>query len=368
MSPDKKTSRDIAMKGGGYYSQATTGAKDVIDGGAPLVLDAIAAMDIADDGSRFTIADMGCADGGTSIDVMRRALEAIRARAPSRPIQVVYTDLPRNDFGQLFRVVHGHTDIPSYVDDIPGLHVFASATSFHQAIFPPETLDIGFSATALHYISERPGAISDHVHMVGASGAERAAYEAQGRKDWEAVLTNRARELVPGGRLVFFNFGIDEAGRYLGNTGGINMFDTFDALWRELAERGVITDAEYRETNFPQCYRTVEQFTAPFTDPANAVHRAGLRLEHVETRVVPCPYATAFGDHSDADRFAREYVPTLRSWSESVFMAGLDAGRPLEERQDIIDAFYDGYEERVQQAPAGHGMDYVHIYLVCSKA
>ena len=83
---------------------------------------------------------------------------------------------------------------------------------------------------------------------------------------------------------------------------------------------------------------------------------------------MPCPYATAFGDHGDADRFAREYVPTLRSWSESVFMAGLDGGRPLEERQDIVDRFYDGYEERVRQTPAGHGMDYVHIYLVCSKA
>ena len=34
----------------------------------------------------------------------------------------------------------------------------------------------------------------------------------------------------------------------------------------------------------------------------------------------------------------------------------------------IVDAFYDGYQERVRQAPAGHGMDYVHIYLVCSKA
>ena len=60
------------------------------------------------------------------------------------------------------------------------------------------------------------------------------------------------------------------------------MFDTFNELWRELAERSVITDAEYRDTNFPQCYRTVAQFTAPFTDPANAVHRAGLRLDLVD--------------------------------------------------------------------------------------
>ena len=131
------TARDISMKGAGYYSKATTGAKDVIDRGTPMILDAIAAMDFPDDGSRITMADMGCADGGTSIGMVRAALEAIRARWPSRPIQMVYTDLPRNDFSQVFRIVHGQTEIETYVDDIDNLYVFASATSFHKNMFPP---------------------------------------------------------------------------------------------------------------------------------------------------------------------------------------------------------------------------------------
>ncbi len=245
MSRTKTTARDIAMKGGGYYSSATAGAKDVIDGGTPMVLEAIAAMDIPDDGSPFTMADMGCADGGTSIAMVGAALEEVRRRAPSRPIRMVYTDLPRNDFSQLFRTIHGQTDIASYFEDIPDLYVFASATSFHKAIFAPGTLHFGFSATASHYISRKRGVISNHVHMVGAQGAERAAYEAQGREDWEVMLTNRARELVSGGRLALFNFGIDEAGRYLGNTGGISMFDTFSEIWAELADEGAITQGEY---------------------------------------------------------------------------------------------------------------------------
>ncbi len=362
-----RTDRDIAMKGGGYYSLATTGAKDVIDGGTPMVLEAIAAMDIPDDGRLFTMTDMGCADGGTSIGLIGKVLEEIRRRAPSRPIRMVYTDLPRNDFSQLFRVIHGQTDIRSYLEDIPDLYVYASATSFHKAIFPPETLHLGFSATASHYISEKPGDISNHVHMVGAHGAEREAYEQQGCKDWEVMLTNRATELAPGGRLAFFNFGIDEQGRYLGNTGGVSMFDTFSEIWAQLAEDGLITRDEYINTSFPQCYRTVEQFTAPLKDPANPVYRAGLRLEHVETRVVPCPFARDFAGHGDSDRFARDYIPTLRSWSESTFMTGLSANRPPDEQREIIDRFYDTYEERVRQAPQGHAMDYVHIYLICSK-
>lgn len=364
-----KTARHIAMKGEGYYSRATTGAKDAIDDGTPMILDAVAAMAIPDDGSPFTMADIGCADGGTSLHMVGTVLKAIRERAPSRPLQLVYTDLPRNDFGHLFRTVHGLTDVASALGDIPDLFVYASATSFHKAMFAPGTLHLGFSATASHYISERPGALSSHVHMActGVASAERAAYEAQGRRDWQALLTSRARELATGGRLALFNFGIDEAGHYLGNTGGVNMFDTFNHIWAGMAADGAITDAEYRATNFPQCYRTLDQFTAPLTDPDDPVHRAGLRLEHAETRVVPCPYRADFAGHGDAAKFARDYIPTLRSWTESTFAGGLSPARPAEGREAIIERFYDTYEARVRDAPEGHGMDYVYIYLICSK-
>src|SRR6185295_4229406 len=133
----------------------------------------------------------------------------------------------------------------------------------------------------------------------------------------------RAGELVPDGRLCLFNFGIDEEGRYLGHTGGASMFDTYNDIWAELAAAGAITGAEYRTTNFPQHYRTVEEFTAPLNDRRSPVYRAGLRIEHVETRVVRCPYAKDFEHHRDAEKFAREYIPTLRSWSEPIFINGL---------------------------------------------
>ena len=359
--------RDVAMKGAGYYSKSTAGAKDVIDNATPMVLDAANALPIPEDGRPITVADMGCADGGTSMEMIGRVVGALRRRAPGTPIQMVYTDLPRNDFSQLFQNVHGLTELESTLLDIPDVYVFASGTSFHSGIFPPGSLHLGFSATASHYISEKPCAIPDHVHMVGATGRVREAYEAQGARDWEAMLIQRARELVTGGRLALFNFGIDEEGRYLGNTGGVSMFDTFNDLWRDLAECGAISPGEYRETNFAQCYRTVERFCAPLTDRQNPVYRAGLRLNHVETRVIRCPYERNFSEHGDAARFAAEYIPTLRSWSEHTFLAGLSPNRPAAEKQAIVDRFYDSYEARVRQNPGGHAMDYVHIYLVCEK-
>ena len=108
---------------------------------------------------------------------------------------------------------------------------------------------------------------------------------------------------------------------------------------------------------------------APLMDPDNPVSKAGLRLEHVESRVVRCPFEQDFAEnHKDPELFAREYVPTLRSWSEPTFVKGLSEDRSVEERSEIIDTFYDRYRQKVAADPTGHAMDYVHIYLVCSKA
>ena len=55
MAKNTKPFVNVAMKGSGYYSAATKGAKDVIDGATPLVLNAIRKMLDADDSRPFFI-------------------------------------------------------------------------------------------------------------------------------------------------------------------------------------------------------------------------------------------------------------------------------------------------------------------------
>ena len=83
----------IAMTGG--YSLATVGAKHVIDGALPLVLAAVERLAPERGAGVFTMADFGCADGGTSLDMVTTVLREVRRRAPQRPIAMVYTDQPR---------------------------------------------------------------------------------------------------------------------------------------------------------------------------------------------------------------------------------------------------------------------------------
>jgi len=210
--------------------------------------------------------------------------------------------------------------------------------------------------------------IADHVQAVGASPAERELFRAQALGDWETILLARACELRPGGRVALANFCIDEAGRYLGHTTGIDMFDSFAHHWRDLYSAGRISKTEFVNATFQQFYKTPVEFAAPFRDPSSTVSRAGLKLEHISTMMTPCPYSDAFRAHRDAAAFAKAYVPTLRSWSETVFSGALDASRSMADRIAILDDFYDAYEADVARAPDGHRMDYVHCVMEISKA
>lgn len=351
---------NITMSAGGRYSLATVGARDVIDGATELVVRAIGEVPAAavKEAGVFTLSDMGCADGGTSLGMVRAAIAAVRERFGGAAVTVVYTDQLRNDFNAL---VHMVRDIGG-----DGVHTLFSATSFYDAILPPASLHLGFSATAMHWLSGKPCDLATHVHAVGATGAEREKFAAQARADWQRILLRRAEELAPGGQLVLVVFCLDGQGRCLGNTGGVNMFARFNALWRRFVIDGTVTEGEYRAMTLPQFYRTAEEFRAPF-EGGGAAARAGLQLLEMETRVVPCPFAADFKKHGDAGKFAEAYIPTLRTWSESVFYGALSAARAEGERREIVDNFYRAYGDEVRGNPAGHAMDYVHAYLRIQK-
>ena len=355
------------MSGGGLYSLATIGAKDVIDAATPLVIDAINDLPLVSIENGFTLSDMGTADAGTSLSMVANAIDAVNARVPGTPISIVYSDQPRNDFNALITNVHGLGPFETYLDTHDNVFPMVSGTTFYKQILPPNSLNIGFSATAMHWMSSKVCNISNHVQAVGAEGEELEAFRAQAGRDWRQILLHRAAELKPGGKLVLINFARDEQGRYLGNTGGINMFDTFNQIWVSFLEQGRISREEYEGMTLPQYYNSVEEFSAPLQDENDPVYQAGLRLEHIDTRLVVCPFAKSFEEHGDAARFAEEYIPTIRTWNESIYFNGLSADRPLEERHEIIEDYYRTYHDMVREEPTGHGMDYIHAYMVISK-
>ena len=189
--------KNIAMLGEGFYSRVSRGPKAVIDNASDLLMQAIDRVPLGA-GETFTIADYGAADGGTSADLMTSAVARIRDRAPAQAVAVHYTDLPGADFGTLFRTVDCADGYASRFGDVA---VFASGRSFYRQILPSKSLHLGFSASAMHYLSTMPGVIEDHVHSVRATPQEQLPFRAQSLADWETILLHRAHELVDGGRI-----------------------------------------------------------------------------------------------------------------------------------------------------------------------
>ena len=363
---NSKELQNITMSTGGAYSLATRGAQDVINAAIPMVEEALLKMAL-EEKRNFSFADMGCADGGTSLQMISQLITTLRSNNPNIEVKIHYTDQPNNDYNGLIQTVLGLGHFPSYLETHKRVYPLFSANTFYNQILPDSSLDFGFSATAMHWLSKKPCNLSNHVHMVGAEGEEYLCFSEQGKKDWETILLHRARELRSGGQLVFLNFCRDKKGKYLGNTTGVNMFFNFAQIWQDFMEQGLIREDEYQKMTLPQYYNTVEEFSAPLKNVENPVYQAGLRLKQIETHITACPFAEAFKEHQDAQRFAEEYIPTIRSWNESIFFGALDQERALEDREQIIQDYYQTYQNQVMASPEMHRMDYVHAFTVIEK-
>jgi len=365
---DLNTQAVLSMRSSGYYSQKTIGAKIAIDATKTLMEKAIREIPKL---QILRMADFGSADGGTSQEMWFKLINSIRKKNDFRQIEILYTDLASNDFSTLFRSMQGMQGNPklSFQKKFSNIFVHGCGTGFHQQLMSDNSLSLGFSATAMHYVSEKPCQIAKHVHMVGAKPSERLKFEKKALKDWEAILLSRSKELVKGGRFICLNFGIDESGRYLGNTGGHSMFDRFAYHWKSLLNNGIIKENEYKSATFSQHYRTVAEFRKPFDDQNSAVYKSGLRLKSCRTRLTKCPYKQNYEKNIKTmtkNNFAENLIPTMRSWSETVFRTAL-LSRKEEEINKIVNKFYNSYQKEIAKNPEGHAMDYIHIIMDIEK-
>ncbi len=365
---DLNTQSVLSMRSSGYYSEKTIGAKIAIDATKKLMENAIKEIPKI---QILRMADFGSADGGTSQEMWFNLIKNIRKANDFRQIEIIYTDLASNDFSTLFKSMQGMQGNPkiSFQKKFSNIFVHACGTGFHQQLMSDNSLSLGFSATAMHYVSEKPCQIKNHVHMVGANISERLQFEKQALKDWEAILLSRSKELVKGGRFICLNFGIDESGRYLGNTGGHSMFNRFAYHWKTLLDNGIITEDEYKSATFSQHYRTISEFRKPFEDKNSTVYKSGLRLKSCNTRLTKCPYKENYKKNIKSitkKDFAENLIPTMRSWSETVFRTAL-SNRKKDEIDKIINKFYNSYQKEIAKNPEGHSMDYIHIIMDIEK-
>ena len=344
-----------AMEGGGYYNRNSSLQEAGTRLALPLLEAAVMATPIdATTAVPLVIADYGSSQGRNSMLPMTLAIDGLRARAGAdRPIEVVHTDLPSNDFTSLFLALH---DDASYLTNRPGVFPSAIGRSYFEPILPAGRVLLGWNTWTLHWLSRNPVDVSDNAMAVfSASAGDRETARRQSADDWAAFLAARAVELAPGGRLVSLS---------MGATPELHGWDWAigQELWgavQDMAGEGLLSPSELTRFTIPVCGRTEADLAAPFT--AGAFH--GLSLEHAKVLAAPDPFWEEFQATGDAGQLGRRWNGMLRAVTGPIAAAAF-ASRP--NRDALVDDLFSRLEARIAAAPQPH-LHFVAIAVV-SKA
>ncbi len=94
------------MEGKGFYNRHSKPQHSAIQFGLPFLTRAVESIPLPVAGEVFVLADYGVAGGHNSMEPVRTAIELIcRRTSEDLAVSVIHTDLPTNDFDQLFALV-----------------------------------------------------------------------------------------------------------------------------------------------------------------------------------------------------------------------------------------------------------------------
>ncbi|GLS19526.1 hypothetical protein GCM10007874_25430 [Labrys miyagiensis] len=275
MNEDANLAGPAPMEGHGEYNRkSSVQATGAVPALALLKKAAYGASLPTDDGAPVIVADYGSSQGRNSLVPMSAAIEVLRSRVGgSRPLSVVHTDLPGNDFSALFQLLDG--DPASYLRGDPAVFASAVGRSFYEQVLPPASVSLGWSGWAVQWLSRTPAMILDHVQIACSRDENaRAAYARQAAEDWATFLHQRSKELLPGGRLVILTMARTDDGNFGYGPLLAAMYETLCAL----ADEGLILPEEKARMAIPTVGRTRMEFCDPF---ANG-RIPELSLNHIE--------------------------------------------------------------------------------------
>jgi hypothetical protein len=336
----KSRAPGAAMEGAGFYNRHSA----MQAAGISLLLSdwETAARETAISGDPIVIADYGSSQGRNSMPPMRIAIDELRARAGGeKPIQVIHTDLPSNDFAALFMTLSD--DPSSYMKSNGNVFPSAVGRSYFEPILPPGSVNLGWNSWTMHWMSAGVDA-EDHVFpgLSQDEGIVRQTDEIQAG-DWRRFLTSRSSELKSGGRMLTAFVGKSAEGTGW-NWIGDNLWGAIEDLGRE----GLLNRDERVGMTVPANGRTIEHIRAPFDSRDRF---SGLRLVKAEMLIVPDGTWTAFQSNGDAHQLGTAHANMIRAVCNPT-LAGALGARP--DKAEVLDQLYARLAERLAAAPDIH--------------
>lgn len=319
MTNSDRTVGPAPMEGGGAYNRHSQVQGAGLMSAIALLEQAARFVELAPAPEPVGIADYGASEGHNSLLPMGAAIVALRERiGPDRPVSVIHTDLPSNDFTALFRTLAD--DPASYLHGDPAAFASAVGRSFYGQILPPDCVTLGWSSWAVQWLSRVPMEIPDHVQVACSRSREaRAAFGRQAAEDWRAFLSARGRELRPGGRLVVVAMAVGDDGEF----GYGSLLDALYLAILGFVGEGFLREEEVRRIVIPTVGRSRAEFADPF-GPAGCF--GGLSIEHLEVFDADDRIWANYQAAGDAGAFGRQWAAFSRASVFPTLAAGLNGG------------------------------------------
>jgi hypothetical protein len=352
------------MKGAGYYDLHSGTQLASIQALQDWVDHAVANVPLPGVAQPVTVLDLGSSEGGNAVHMMGTIVAGLRRRT-GQPLRMIFNDLASNNFNQLFATLETARRAGLFP---AGVYPGAVGGSFYGPLLPPGTVHFATSFNSIQWLDQLPpvpllGGVAyrrPHPPRPGlfVSPKVTTAFTRQAEHDLVRFLECRARELVPGGKLLLASPGDTDRACI---SDGIS--DLLNDACLELVADGQWEQAEYERVTMPVYFRTVKELLAPLNREDSPVCGA-FAVERAEAREIPTPYVVEFRRGGDAASYATAYTGFLRAISEPVVRAAL----PRAARDEaVVDGLYERVRARLLAEPERYVWHYIIVAALLTR-
>ena len=353
------------MGGDGYYDSHSQVQQGAVLGQTDRLRNAVRHLHMTADELR--VMDYGCGPGRNSMVAFHTVLDEIRQRRSDMPVVAGHSDQIGNDWNDLFANIRGPG---GYLNEFPSVRVEASVGDFFGPVAGAQTVDLGMSVMAVHWLSAAVPLLSPGtLFFCDVEGPTREEIAAHADRDWIAFFRQRARELKSDGWLIVETLSSvpdpDDPSGLL--AAGRRLYRAFWRIARELADEGRIDTGVLENFVFPVYFRGEQEARAPFEREDDL--KAAFEIVELTSELLPTPHEDEFKRNGDVAAYAAAYVGYARGFSESTFRNGLfgPSTSSPDETDRLTDMFYDRLEQLFRDEPDRHVSETQSMTLVLRR-
>jgi hypothetical protein len=185
-----------------------------------------------------------------------------------------------------------------------------------------------------------------------------SAFTRQAEQDLDHFLECRARELVPGGKLLLASPGDTDQARI---SDGVS--DVLNDACLDLVTAGRLEREGYERLTMPVYFRTVQELLAPLEREGSPV-RGAFAVERAEALEVPTPFVVAFRRGGDVGAYADAYTGFVRAITEPVARA---AFAEPEGEPGAVESLYERIRARLLAEPERYLWRYILVAALLTR-